>query len=284
MRHCVSINRTNTCTTAVTNSGQRGANAVKQVLDGSKEEALRQLTIWKIKLLRTVVTVLPMSLSIRNWTRMHIAEWYSWEPGRDGQRGGGMGGGWWVRSSVTCRSGHNNSIFLQSSVSAEMEKSQQGGWKKIQYCTWKKMIEQTCCKIQVQPKQNQGNTRRSMLAVCVVTSQTWIKCLVLTVKTSISTVLQVKVNGWNRVLLQGSCNCNLIDFWPLQHSTCMLGHTNIKEFCRINYTRGIIVITECSVIFICNCGGKLGFNRIKTGDILIRKEAASIHPIWRSTY
>lgn len=32
------------------------------------------LTIWKIKLLRTVVTVLPMSLSIRNWTRMHTTE------------------------------------------------------------------------------------------------------------------------------------------------------------------------------------------------------------------
>lgn len=34
----------------------------------------KHFTIWKIKLLRTFVTVLPMSLSIRNWTRMHTTE------------------------------------------------------------------------------------------------------------------------------------------------------------------------------------------------------------------
>lgn len=35
---------------------------------------LISLTIWNIKLLRTPVTVLPISLSSRNWMIMHNAE------------------------------------------------------------------------------------------------------------------------------------------------------------------------------------------------------------------
>lgn len=38
------------------------------------------LTIWKIKLLRTHVTVLPISLSIKNWMIIHKKEWPTWYP------------------------------------------------------------------------------------------------------------------------------------------------------------------------------------------------------------
>lgn len=40
------------------------------------------LTIWKIKLLRTHVTVLPISLSIKNWMITHKKEWPTWYPER----------------------------------------------------------------------------------------------------------------------------------------------------------------------------------------------------------